>query len=76
MSQSSQAVLSARSFQSQVARHPVEGDLGTGRHLTLTGLLPGAHVLTLRATDSDGMTGTASVTIYVTTRLLLPMIQR
>ncbi len=45
----------------------VEGDLGSGPHLAVTTLHPGAHVITLRATDSDGKAGTATVTVFVRT---------
>ena len=53
-----------------------QGVLGTGRHLALTTLQPGAHTLTLTATDSDAMTGTASVTIYVGYPVWLPLMRR
>lgn len=53
-----------------------QGALGIGKHLTLAGLVPGYHTLTLRAADSDGMAGTDSVMIYVGHRLFLPMVQR
>ncbi|MCC7354258.1 MAG: VCBS repeat-containing protein, partial [Anaerolineae bacterium] len=53
-----------------------QGELGTGPNLTVMGLRPGAHTLTLRARDSDGMTSTASVTIYIGTQLWLPVMAR
>jgi hypothetical protein len=41
------------------------GRLGFGRRITVT-LGEGAHVITARATDSDGATGSASATVLVT----------
>jgi hypothetical protein len=53
-----------------------QGSLGTGRHLTVATLLPGPHALTLTATDGDGMTAAAGVTIYVGYAMWLPLVQR
>lgn len=53
-----------------------QGALGTGRHMALATLQPGAHTLTLTATDSDAMTGTASVTICVGYPVWLPLVQK
>jgi len=53
-----------------------QGVLGTGRHLALSTLRPGPHTLTLTATDSDAMTGAASVTIYVARPVWLPLVQK
>jgi hypothetical protein len=41
------------------------GILGTGGDLAVAGLPSGWHTLTLRATDSDGMTAVATARIYV-----------
>jgi hypothetical protein len=43
----------------------LEGFLGTGEHLTGFSLAVGEHTLTLRATDSDGLSAEASVTLIV-----------
>ena len=43
----------------------LQGVLGTGRQLQALGLQTGRHVITLRATDSDGQSGSATVTISV-----------
>jgi len=42
-----------------------DGALGTGRALTLSTLSMGAHVLTLRVTDSDGQSTTSTVSLNV-----------
>jgi cysteine-rich repeat protein len=45
----------------------LNGNLGTGGTVILAGsvLVPGTHVLTLTATDSDALTGTATVPLVV-----------
>jgi hypothetical protein len=43
----------------------LQGTLGTGTQVAVTDLQPGQHVITLRATDSDAQSGTATVTVYV-----------
>ena len=53
-----------------------DGLLGTGNHIVTPELSRGRHVITLTATDSDGMTSTASVTIYVRHWLWLPLVQK
>jgi hypothetical protein len=53
-----------------------QGDLGTGRQLSVTGLQLGWHVITLRATDSDGQSGAATVSVYVGYPSYLPMMMR
>jgi hypothetical protein len=53
-----------------------DGPLGSGNHVVTPELSRGRHVITLTATDSDGTTSTASVTIYVRHWLLLPLIQK
>jgi hypothetical protein len=51
---------------SQALTWLVDGQaVGSGKELALEGLAPGRHVITLRAVDSDGSTGTASVTITI-----------
>jgi hypothetical protein len=44
-----------------------QGALGTGSQLILPGLSlePGAHTITVTATDSEGMQGSASITVLV-----------
>jgi hypothetical protein len=42
-----------------------QGDLGSGRHLSVTGLQDGRHVITLRVTDSHGQSSTASRVIFI-----------
>ena len=53
-----------------------QGDLGTGRQLSVTGLQLGWHVITLQATDSDGQSGAATVSVYVGYPSYLPMMMR
>lgn len=43
----------------------VDGVLGTGQTLEIRRLSPGPHLITLRATDSDGQQGTASIRVLV-----------
>jgi hypothetical protein len=53
------------------------GTLGAGRHAWVTSLAPGAHRVTLAATDSRGASGSASVTIQVRgSRLYVPFVAR
>ena len=54
----------------------LSGILGTGRTLTVPGLKMGTHVFTLRVTDSDGSTATASVNVFVGSKVHLPLILR
>jgi hypothetical protein len=52
-----------------------QGILGSGSQLILPSmaLAPGRHEITLMATDSDGQTGRASVTVFVGHRVYLPV---
>ena len=52
---------SALSWQSSLS-----GTLGTGRMLSVTGLITGTHVITLTATDSNSNMGTATVQVVAT----------
>ncbi|MCS7219951.1 MAG: hypothetical protein RML36_07710 [Anaerolineae bacterium] len=49
--------------------------LGTGRRLLVT-LDPGPHTITLSATDQDGNTTQATLSVFVGHRLYLPLIKR
>jgi predicted CXXCH cytochrome family protein len=44
----------------------ISGPIGTGASVTFSGLLPGTHTITAQSTDSNGETGTASITITIT----------
>jgi hypothetical protein len=50
-----------------------DGDLGTGSQV-LTSISRGQHTITLTATDSHGNVATASVNIYVGSRVWLPVV--
>ncbi len=53
----------------------LQGALGTGALLTATGLVPGTHVVTARATDRDGLGGQAQVMVrIVPPTLVLPAV--
>jgi hypothetical protein len=54
----------------------IPGEVMTGPQLQLTDMLAGEYRVTLEATDNDGMTGSASVHIYVGSRVYLPLLQR
>jgi hypothetical protein len=43
----------------------VHGSLGSGRRLDLVGLVQGTHEITLEVIDSDGMTGSATITVDI-----------
>jgi hypothetical protein len=54
-----------------------DGTIGVGQNTTVYGLTPGRHKITLTITDSDGMTGNASVNIVVWSLFTyLPLITR
>jgi len=55
----------------------VQGFLGIGEHLAVTGLQAGRHVISLTATDSDQMEGSASVTVLVDMSLVrMPLLRK
>ncbi len=54
----------------------VDGPLGEGTDVAVESLTPGPHRITLRATDGDGMVGSASVNIFVGYRVYLPLVLR
>ncbi|HOU13211.1 MAG TPA: FG-GAP-like repeat-containing protein [Anaerolineae bacterium] len=58
---------------------PLSGTLGVGTELWVSGLVTGAHRITLIATDSDGQTGMDEVLIFVgitPLRVYLPVVLR
>jgi len=50
--------------------------LGSGEVLHVSDMSPGWHTLSLAATDSDGLTGTDSVTFLIGNYIWLPMVMR
>lgn len=52
----------------------LDGDLGTGASIT-PGLSLGTHTLTASATDSGGLTGSATITVTVTAPPAAPVLQ-
>jgi Tol biopolymer transport system component len=54
----------------------LSGDLGSGRTLVVPELETGNHTITLAVTDSDGNTTTTTITIFVGTKVYLPLIRR
>jgi hypothetical protein len=52
-----------------------DGNLGTGSQALVT-LSPGLHEITLTATDSDGMSNSASVSIFAGARIYVPIVRR
>ena len=53
----------------------IDGDLGTGS-LVLVNLSPGEHMITLTVKDSDGNKSTATTSIYVGSKLFIPLTLR
>lgn len=53
----------------------VDGELGTGS-LVLVNLSPGEHMITLTVKDSDGNKSTATTSIYVGSKLFIPLTLR
>jgi hypothetical protein len=51
-----------------------QGPIGTGNSLSLSNLQSGLHIITLTATDLDGSTGTATVTIKAQNAVPVPTI--
>ena len=51
----------------------LSGELGTRRMLDVTGLIPGAHIITLKAADSDGNITTETINIFIGHRVYLPL---
>jgi hypothetical protein len=56
----------ALSGGSLVWRDNVSGQIGTGTSFSTASLAAGAHVITLTATDSQGLTGSATINVNVT----------
>ncbi|RLT37853.1 MAG: hypothetical protein DWI57_13080 [Chloroflexi bacterium] len=54
----------------------VQGELGKGYEVAINTLTPGPHTLTLTATDSQGISGSASVPVFVGYGNYLPAVQR
>lgn len=54
----------------------VQGELGKGYEIAVNTLTPGPHTLTLTAMDSDGASGSVSVSIFVGYGNYLPAVQR
>ena len=57
----------------------IDGGLGTGAELLLAELSKGTHAITLTATDSDGHTGTAEISVFaglLPNETYLPLILR
>jgi hypothetical protein len=54
----------------------LDGTLGAERSLAVTKLTASEHLITLRATDSDAMIGTAAIRLYIHTRprIYLPIV--
>jgi len=50
------------------------GPLGTGMEVASDALVPGWHTITLRATDSSGLSSTATIRLYVGYNALVPLI--
>jgi hypothetical protein len=53
-----------------------QGSLGVGPSVALNTLLPGPHVITLTVSDKFGITGSATVNLYVGYRVFLPGAQK
>ena len=53
-----------------------QGGFGLGPTVPITGLLPGPRLIKLTATDSYGITATATVSIYIGYRTYLPLVFR
>ena len=51
-----------------------QGELGAGQELLMESLLPGAHEITLTATDGDEMQGEATIEVFVGVKSELPLI--
>jgi Flp pilus assembly protein TadG len=48
-----------------VWRSSIDGQIGTGGSFSYSGLTPGVHTIIASVTDSDGLTGSASIIVYV-----------
>lgn len=53
-----------------------DGMLGSGSEIMARSLSPGWHEITLTATDSDGMEGSASVLLYIGYNVSLPIVTK
>jgi hypothetical protein len=54
----------------------VQGELGKGYEVAINTLTPGPHTLTLTAMDSNGLSGSVSVSVFVGYGNYLPAVQR
>jgi hypothetical protein len=51
-----------------------DGALGSGEELAITSLSPGAHTISLAATDSDNNTAAFQVQVFVGYEVQLPLL--
>ena len=54
----------------------LQGGLGIGQTVPINNLTPGLHTITLTATDSYGVSNTASVTIFVDNPVYVPAVRK
>ena len=53
-----------------------DGDLGSGEEILAESLSAGLHEITVRATDSDGLTASDTIHVFVGYPVLLPLIRK
>ena len=54
----------------------IQGGLGIGQTVPINNLTPGKHTITLTATDTYGISSTASVTIIVAYPAYIPAVKK